>query len=374
MRRLFVLALSSPLLAAGRPRPRARTAPTLWACHGTEPAARCRSATPSQDPSRAAFSAPSGGCGAPGGTIRLGFLHPDPADGHFASLRFAVTVRRERRPRLARPPRQHGPGYWAKHRRPPSSSRSTVAGLARRRLSTADRRAGSGSSSAAALRRRSGGALRRRRATRRRLPLRGAGRSATRSKPERSAVTGIPSFAQRVASTSIVDASATPGLGLGERRRRRSRAVPSVARSSSARATAASSRRPTRTIDLPLAEDCPAARRVVLARSTPPRRRRRRRSASSSTVQPTAPANATVRGFDLEGPQSPARRPRPTPTPARAEAAGRRRRRPRRPRHADRERRRPARSPSTTRSRARGSFKVDRDAAPPPRPPAASSA
>ena len=110
MRRSLVLALFALLVAV--PASAQANSVTLWACHGPAGGALPFGYTASGS-FEATFATPDGGCGAPGGTIRLGFLHPDPLGGHFASLRFAppagVAVDGVW---LGR--RVNGPGYWAR--------------------------------------------------------------------------------------------------------------------------------------------------------------------------------------------------------------------------------------------------------------------
>ncbi len=110
MRRSLVLALFALLVAV--PASARANSVTLWACHGPAGGALPFGYTASGS-FEASFATPDGGCAAPGGTIRLGFLHPDPLGGHFASLRFAppegVAVDGVW---LGR--RVSGPGYWAR--------------------------------------------------------------------------------------------------------------------------------------------------------------------------------------------------------------------------------------------------------------------
>ena len=105
---------------------------TLWACHGPAGGPLPFSYT-ALESAEAILSAPGGGCGAAGGTLRLGFKRPDPLSGHSAKLRFAmppgVAV-----DHLWLSRRVDGPGYWAR------TSTTELESLTTARRSTASSR------------------------------------------------------------------------------------------------------------------------------------------------------------------------------------------------------------------------------------------
>jgi hypothetical protein len=109
MRRSLLLAVGVALAAAAP----ARAEPvTLWGCHGPGgaplPFSYSASGTIETD-----VTEPGGGCASVGGALRIAFARTDPANGQWASLRFAPP------PGLALEHvwlgrRASGPGYWAK--------------------------------------------------------------------------------------------------------------------------------------------------------------------------------------------------------------------------------------------------------------------
>lgn len=317
MRRLFVLAVFAVLAVV--PSPARANSVTLWACHGPAGGALPFGYTVSGT-FEASFSTPNDGCGAAGGTIRLGFLRPDPGDGHFAALRFAtpagVTVDRVWLGRHV-----SGPGYWARTSTTELESLDTPSSL-------------DGVFSAAV-----GGQwveLGIRCATDPAARCDAAGTAVDfrfaaltvrdEAKPTFS-VNGVPGIADGTLDV-IVDARDT-GLGL----------VTTAVTLGGAPAAAltlgqgyCSELSPAdNTVDLPLAEDCPTARRMVMPVDTT-------RVADGThrleiTVADSA-GNATVRGYDVKvlnhpptaaptpTPPAPRRPVADAPSPSRQAAAG----------------------------------------------------
>jgi hypothetical protein len=296
MRRSLVLAILA-VLAAVPASARANSA-TLWACHGPAGGGLPFGYTASGS-FEASVTTPNGGCGTTGGTIRLGFLHPNPPAGHFASLRFAtpdgVSVDHVWLGRHV-----DGPGYWART--------STIALEALDQRATLD-----GTFSAPA----SGKWVE--------LGLRCDGDPATpcdgagvdfrfaalavrdEAKPSFT-VGGVPNFAAGKVDLTL-DARDS-GLGLASAGATLAGAPAAAVKLGQGLCTELSPG--DATIDLPLAEDCPASSRFVLAVDTtavPDGTHR-----LELTVADGA-GNANVRGYDVKVLNHPAIAT-PTPTPS----------------------------------------------------------
>jgi hypothetical protein len=297
MRRPFVLAFLA-VLAAVPASARANSA-TLWACHGPTggplPFAYTASGT-----FEASITSPNGGCGTSEGTLRLGFLHPNPPAGHFASLRFAapadVSVARVWLGRHV-----DGPGYWAR------TSTTDLESLDQR--STLDgtfTAPASGQWVELGLRCDGDPAT----------PCDGAsvdfrfGALAVRDEAKPSfTVSGVPNFA--AGNMGVTLDARDSGLGLASAGATLAGVPVAAVKLGQSFCSELSPGDPT--IDLPLAEDCPTTSRFVLIVDTtavPDGTHR-----LELTVTDGA-GNANVRGYDVKVLNHPATvTPTPTPTP-----------------------------------------------------------
>jgi hypothetical protein len=303
MRRSLVLAILA-VLAVVPASARANSA-TLWACHGPTGAGLPFAYTASGT-FEAAFSAPNGGCGATGGTIRLAFLHPGPLGGHFASLRFAppsgVTVDRVWLGRHV-----DGPGYWARTSSTDLESldqRATLDGIFTAPASGQWVELGLRCDGDPAMPCDAAG-----------VDFRFAALTVRDEAKPSFTVSGVPSFAAGKLEL-VLDARDT-GLGLasaGATLAGAPAAAVKLGQSYCNELSAGDS-----TVDLPLAEDCPAASRVALAVDTTAAPDGTHRL--ELTVADGA-GNTAVRGFDLKVlNHPPSSTPTPTPTAPRKPVA-----------------------------------------------------
>jgi hypothetical protein len=299
MRRSLVLALLAVLVAT--PASARANSATLWACHGPAGGGLPFGYTASGS-FEASITTPNGGCGASGGTIRLGFLHPDPLGGHFASLRFAppsgVSVDRVWLGRHV-----DGPGYWARTSSASLESldqRATLDGVFTAPASGQWVELGLRCDEDPATHCDAAGTG---------VDFRFAALAARDEAKPSFTVSGVPNFAAGMLDL-VLDARDS-GLGLasaGATLAGAPAAAVKLGQSFCAELSPGDA-----TIDLPLAEDCPTASRVVLAVDTtavPDGTHR-----LELTVADGA-GNANVRGYDVKVLNHPAMiTPTPTPSP-----------------------------------------------------------
>lgn len=252
MRRVLLLTiLAVPVSATPA---HAQTA-TLWGCHGPDGRALPFSYSASGTV-ETAITEPGGGCSAPGGTIRIAFTRDDPAAGQHAALRFAaptgVAVEGVVVGRSA-----SGPGYHASGPGGPFETLATSGTLDGTfaapagtpwvelglRCETSDPRCDS---------------------TGARVDLRHAAVSVRDAAAPAFEISELPAFAKGTVEVAVDAQDA--GLGLASVAVTLAGAPVTTERLGQGRCAELSPGDPT--TDLPLAEDCPASDRVIVALDT----------------------------------------------------------------------------------------------------------
>jgi hypothetical protein len=296
MRRSFVLALLAVLVAV--PASARANSATLWACHGPAgdglPFGYAASGT-----SAASITTPNGGCGSAGGTIRLGFRPSGALTGHWASLHFdapaGVAVDRVWLGRHV-----VGPGYSAR-----TSSTALEALEGPGTLDGVFSAPAGGQWVELALRCDSDPSTPCDEAS---VDFRSAALAVRDEAKPSFTVSGVPAFAQGNVSL-VLDARDT-GLGLASAGATLAGAPAAAVKLGQSFCSELSPG--DTTIDLPLADDCPASSRVTLIVDTTAVADGTQRLELTVT---DGAGNATVRGFDLRVlNHAPISTPTPTPT------------------------------------------------------------
>jgi hypothetical protein len=300
MRRSFVLAVLV-LLAAVPASARANSV-TLWACHGPAGGALPFSYT-ALESAEAILSAPGGGCGAAGGTLRLGFKRPDPLSGQSAKLRFAmppgVAV-----DHLWLSRRVDGPGYWAR------TSTTELESLTTQATFDGVFEADAGGQWIELELRCDEAPAMRCDAADTGVDFRFAALAVRDEGKPSFGVSGLPLYASKTVAVTV-DASDS-GLGLANVGATLAGAPAGAVKLGQSYCSELSPS--DTTVDLPLAEDCPASSRVVLRIDTTIVADGVQRLELTAT---DAAGNSAVRGFDLRVlNHPPGVDPTPTPTPA----------------------------------------------------------